>query len=728
MPEKKAAAKKKASAKKVSGKDALKAPKTKKVTKSQGKAHETKVAEVVAIKSSPAKKPQRKQVAKTPGAAGPAKKPVIVPVANMDASDHPKERIRQYFAENYPEVLTEGRVDLDVLKDVLGELVDEEEERYRFTWNGKSRARQMAQTPSTGTLRPCSEESLYWETTQNLFIEGDNLEVLKLLQKSLHKKVKVIYIDPPYNTGKDRIYVDDFRDNIQNYMEMTGQLDEKGRRLSVNIETSGRYHTNWLNMMYPRLKLARNLLRDDGVIFISVDDIELANLKKICDEVFGDEGFVGIFPWRSRTAKADVPFGISVDVEWVVAYAKPSFIAGRMGKRKYHKTDDYDDRWRTQDITTNKTREERPNSYFTMINPRNGDQYPASETRTWSVTIDTFPDYYAAGKIIFPGDYDFLDISIPAFRVFEEEDKKKASDKYGTEDVIMPVSTYLPEKDVKRTEHGTKEIRELFSQQVFSYPKPTALIKFFIEITRDPNAIVVDFFAGSSTTADAVFQLNMSDGGFRRYIMVQLPEPLDPSKNEEKAGADYCKAHKLPLRISELSKERIRLAVKGIEAAGKADGKNGSKRSGRKPKKEQGLDLGFKVFKLDSSNIKPWDADYDDLESTLSDAVENIKTDRSDTDVLYELLLKYGIDLAVQITKRDIANTTVYVVGLGELVVCLADSINLAVVEGIAELREELDSRTMRVVFKDNGFADDVVKTNAVQILNQGGIDDVKSL
>ena len=614
--------------------------------------------------------------------------------------------------ELFPEAFTEGKVDFEALKEVLGTFVDDRDERYSFTWNGKSKARMIAQTPSTGTLRPCKEESVDWDSTQNIFIEGDNLEVLKLLQKSYHKKVKMIYIDPPYNTGKDFVYKDNFKDNIKNYKEITGQVDGEGRNLSNNPETSGRYHTDWLNMMYPRLKLARNLLKDDGVIFISIDDNEVSNLRKMCDEIFGDENFIAVFPWRSRTAKADVPFGVSNDVEWLVCYGKPDFIAGRAGERKYYSSDDFSDRWRLQDLTKNTTKAERPNSFFTMVNPKNGDEYPASETRTWSVTEETFPEYYKNGKIVFPGDYEFLNIKRPAFRVFEIEDREKALKKYGTEEVRMAISSYLPEKDVGRTEHGSKEIRNLFGSQVFSYPKPTGLIKFFIENISDPDAIVMDFFAGSGTTADAMMQQNAIDKGNRKFLLVQLPEVIDPTKKEQQTAAQYCNQNKLPLRITELTKARISLsAVKTKEDNPLFSG-----------------DLGFKVFKLDSTNIKPWEVDFDMTERTLEDFISNIKTERREEDVLYEILLKYGLDLTLPITEHAIAGQKVFDIGMGALIICLSDAISLDVVEGIAMLKDDLNPEIMRVVFKDSGFKDDVVKTNAVQILKQAGIVDVRSL
>lgn len=389
-----------------------------------------------------------------------------------------------HIRELFPGCVTEARgedgklrlaVDFDQLKQELSDsIVEGPQERYRLDWPGKREALLAANAPIAKTLRPCRKESVDFDTTKNLFIEGDNLDALKLLQETYLGKVKMVYIDPPYNTGNDFIYKDDFSENTEEFLKRSNQKDAEGNRLVANTEANGRFHSDWLSMMYPRLKLARNLLRDDGVIFISIDDEEQANLKRMCDEIFGSDAFVGLFPWRSRTAKADVPYGVSNDVEWVLAYAKPSFMAGRFGERNYFKSDDFEDRWRLQDLTKNTTATERPNSFFTMVNPKNGDEYPASETRTWSVTVDTFQDYYDKGKIVFPGDYDFLNIKKPAFRVFEAEDKTKAMAKYGVDFVRMAISTYLPEDKIGRTEHGSKEVRNLFGRQVFPYPKPVS--------------------------------------------------------------------------------------------------------------------------------------------------------------------------------------------------------------------------------------------------------------
>lgn len=603
----------------------------------------------------------------------------------------------------FPEVFTDGKIDFDVLKALLGEYIEDRDERYGFNWNGKSKARMISQTPSIGTLRPCPAESIEWDTTQNLFIEGDNLEILKLLQKSYYKKVKMIFIDPPYNTGNEFIYPDKYQDNLSTYLHYTGQIDNEGFKFSTNSETSGRYHTNWLNMMYPRMKLAKNLLKDDGVIFISIDDNEVANLRNICDEIFGEENFVAKIPWRKRTAKSDVPFGVSQDYEWILCYAKTDqFKASKKGSpRKYYESPDFPNKpWRIHDMTKQTSASERPNSYFTMVNPKTGEEYPANPNNVWRITKDTFQKYYEESRIIFPGDYAFLKISNPVLRYFKEDDQKNAGDLFG----FVPLSTHLP-TTVGMTQDGTKEMNQLFQSKNFPFPKPVNLIKYFIECVSaiDKSAIIFDFFAGSCTTAHAVLDLNKEDGGNRKFIMVQLPEPCDKDSEASKAGYKT---------IAEIGKERIRRAIKKI----------------KEESPDYKGDLGFKVFKLDSTNIKPWDVDEDNLQTILEDYISNIKDGRSEHDVLYEILLKYGLDLTLPVEERKIAGKNVFVIGAGALIICLDDDITLDVVEGIVKLKEELQPEIVRVVFKDLGFKGDVVKTNTLQILKLAGIDDVKSI
>lgn len=608
----------------------------------------------------------------------------------------------QFIAERFPNCVTESadgiKIDFDLLKQELStDLVEGTKERYRLEWPGKKEAIVTANLPTTKTLRPIREDSVDFDNTENIYIEGDNLEVLKLLQESYLGKIKMIYIDPPYNTGKDFVYKDNFSKDAQDELLESGQKDEYNQRLVVNPETAGRYHSDWLTMMYPRLKLARNLLKDDGVIFISIDDNEVHNLRKVCDEVFGESQFVGTFPWRSRTAKADVPFGVSIDVEWIIAYAKINFVAGRSGERKYFKSIDIDDRWRLSDLTTNKSKEERPNSYFTMKNPKNGEEFEASEIRTWAVTIDTFKKYYDLKKIVFPGDYDFLNIKRPAYRVFEKEDMQKALAKYGTEDVRMSISTYLPEKEIGRTEHGSKEIRELFESQVFQYPKPTSLISFFINNISDNEAIILDFFSGSSTTADAVMQVNASDQGKRRYIMVQLPEILDSTKNEQKSAFEFCKKSKYPFYLTEVAKERIRRASKKIKEETNAN-----------------IDYGFRVYRLSDSNMQDiYYKPQDYKQASLDLFADNVKSDRTADDLLTQVMLDWGLPLSLKIEQVEISGKQVFKVAENSLYASFDKNID-------EEFAKELaTSKPLRVVFRDAGFKDDTAKTNVKQLLKQ---------
>ncbi|XUW99725.1 MAG: site-specific DNA-methyltransferase [Dehalogenimonas sp.] len=627
----------------------------------------------------------------------------------------PETKSADLLAENviglkalFPEAFVDGKVDFDVLKQLLGGAIDTGEEKYGLNWHGKRQARQIALTPSTGTLRPAPEDSVDWDTTQNLMIEGDNLEVLKLLQKSYAGKVKVIYIDPPYNTGSDFVYPDDFQDSIKNYLMRTGQIDSDGRQNVSNTESSGRLHTEWLNMMYPRLKLARNLLADDGVMFISIDDGEVDNLKKLCTEIFGGENFVAQFPWRKRTAKSDVPFGVSQDFEWLLCVAKSDLFVACIdgGERKYFESVDLPDRpWRIHDMTKQTSAKERPNSYFTMVNPKNGKKYPANPGSVWRITKDTFQQYYDQQRIVFPGDYDFLNISNPVFRYFKEDDEAKAGEMFG----FVTVSTLLP-KEVGMTQDGTKDIAKLFDQKAFAFPKPVGLIKYLIQITTsiDKKALILDFFSGSATTAQAALTLNVEDGGNRRFIMVQLPEICGEGSDAFEAGFK---------NIAEIGKERVRRAARQLQ----------------KDSPEYIGDLGFRVFKLDSSNIRAWEPNREELTLTLEQHAEHLKTDRTENDILFELLLKLGLDLTVPIEEKTIVGKAVYSIGAGTLIVCLSNQLATAEVEplalGIVKWYKQLaPAGETQLVFRDSAFADDVAKTNMAAILHQNGLENIKSL
>ena len=619
---------------------------------------------------------------------------------SMNLENANMEKLKSVF----PECFSEGKLDIDKLLSLCGEYIDNDFEKYKFEWKGKSECLRLAQKRSTGTLRPCKEKSVNFDDTQNVYIEGDNLEVLKLLQTAYFNKIKMIYIDPPYNTGNDFVYEDDFADPMARYKEVTQQTTKS------NPETMGRYHTNWLNMMYPRLRLAANLLTDDGVIFISIDDNEFTNLKKVCDEIFGEENFVAQIPWRKRTAKSDVPFGISQDYEWIVCYAKSDKFAACLegGTRKYYESDDLPGRpWRIHDLTTQRSALERPNSNFTMVNPKTGKEYPANPNRTWAVTKETFEQYYAENRIVFPDDYDFLNISKPAFRYFKEDDMAKAGDKFG----YIPVSTKLPD-DIGMTQDGTKEITTLFENKVFGYPKPIAIIKYLIKAstitTSTDNDIILDFFSGSATTAHAVMQLNAEDGGNRKFICVQLPELCDEKSEAYKAGYKT---------ICEIGEERIRRAGKKILE--EQDTQIAMDDEEKKP-----LDIGFKVFRLDTSNLKLWDStpitgdnQLEMFTERMNSMIDSIKDDRSDMDVIYEIMLKMGVPLDTAVQYIEIDGKIVYIVGDFLLIIALYNDITAEDIDAMAAYAPA------KIVCAEQGFKDDTALSNAHYILRDKQIE-----
>ncbi len=589
------------------------------------------------------------------------------------------------IAELFPGVVSEGVVNFDLLRTVLGDEVSGNEV-YEFTWVGKRAAIAEAGRPIRKTLRPCKEESRDWDTTENLYIEGDNLDVLKLLQESYLGEVKMIYIDPPYNTGGDFIYRDNFAQSREDYEEEAGVYNEDGDRLFKNTQTNGRFHSDWCSMMYPRLVLARNLLRDDGIIFISIDDNELDTLIKIGNEVFGEVNYVACFPWRKRTAKSDVPFGVSQDFEWLVVFAKSdSFIASiEGGTRRYYESDDLPGRpWRIHDLTKQTSASERPNSFFTMINPKTGDEYPCNPDRTWAITKETFKKYYSANRIVFPGDYDFLNITRPAFRYFKEADMKKAGDRFG----FIAVSTKLPD-DIGMTQDGTKDINSLFESKVFSFPKPVALLRYLIKISTSDDDIILDFFSGSATTAHAVMQLNSEDEGKRKFIMVQLPEITDEKTEAYKAGYE---------NICEIGKERIRRAGdKIMDDAGTIT---------------QDLDIGFRVLKLDDTNMKDvYYAADDTTQDVISKLEHNIKEDRSDMDLLFACLLDWGLSLTMPHTSEKIDGFVVHTYNDGDLIACFEENISEKAIREIA------DCKPLRAVFRDSSFTSSQEKINVFEI------------
>ncbi len=628
-------------------------------------------------------------------------------------------------------------IDKDVLmQEINTKVVDGKEERYQFTWPDKKKSVLLANAPINKTLRPCREESVDFDTTENLYIEGDNLEVLKLLQETYLGKIKMIYIDPPYNTGNDFVYEDDFAQSTDEYLANSGQFDEDGNRMVQNTESNGRFHTDWLNMIYPRLKLAKDLLTDDGVIFISIDDNEVENLLKCCGEVFGDCNFVAQIPWRKRTAKSDVPFGVSQDYEYIICFAKSSnFSASVEGKeRKYYETPDFAGRpWRVHDLTKQTTASERPNSYFTIVNPKTGEQYPANPNRTWAITEDTFRTYYAENRIVFPGDYDFLNIQKPVLRYWKEDDMKKAGDKFGK----VAVSTKLPD-NIGMSQDGTKEITSLLGTKVFSFPKPSALIKYLISTSTEKNDLVLDFFSGSATTAHAVMQMNAEDGGHRKFIMVQLPEATDEKSEAYKAGyKTICEIGKERIRRAgaKINKENERLKDvpllkddKDIQlfnsiAQNGHDAVERTKSAFERCDVSYSLDTGFRVLKCDTSNMKEVYYNPAEYEASLFSSLEdNIKEDRTPEDLLFQVMLDLGVLLSSKIEETTIAGKKVFNVEDNYLIACFDSDVTDETIKAIAT------QKPYYFVMRDSSMASDSVATNFDQIFATYSPDTVRKV
>lgn len=596
------------------------------------------------------------------------------------------ERLREIF----PEAWREGNIDFEILKQLLGGIVDETDERFGLNWHGKRRARQIALSPSNGTLRPNPEESVDWDKTKNLIIEGDNLEVLKLLQKSYAGKVKLIYIDPPYNTGKDFVYPDNFQDNIKNYLELTGQT-VGGRKTRSNTEASGRFHTDWLSMIYPRLKLASNLLRPDGHIFISIDDGEVSNLRLVCDEIFGEENFVACISWQKTYSPANDKKGIDAMHDYVVVYQRSDDALINLLPRTAKQDDAYtnpdaDHRgpWKAVDATR---AEHRDYAFYPIQTPSGREVWPA-KGRSWVFTKEEVPGLIAENRLWFGKDGS----SKPSKKLFLTEVKQG----------VVP-TTWWTHEDAGHNDEAKKELKGLFTEALpFDTPKPTRLIQRILQIgtTGAGGEVVLDFFAGSGTTAHAVMASNAADKGDRRFILVQLPEPTE--------NKQFC-------TIAKVTSERIRR----VGAELRTKGHNG--------------DIGFRAFKLDQSNIRIWNPDPLALEQSLLTQQDHLVENRTESDVLYELLIKLGLDFSAQITHRAILDKDVYSVGAGVLMACLANSIVTTEVDSLAQgivdwYKELAPAGDTTCVFRDSAFANDVAKTNMAAILEQNGIANVRSL
>lgn len=607
----------------------------------------------------------------------------------FETPDMTSENIEK-IAALFPNCVTEMRdengkpkcgINFQMLRQMLSFDVVDGDECYEFTWVGKKASIVEANKPIRKTLRPCPEESKNWDSTENLYIEGDNLDVLKLLQESYLGKVKLIYIDPPYNTGNDFIYADDFMRSQDEENKQMGMYDEDENRLFKNTDSNGKFHSDWCSMMYSRMLLARNLLADDGVIFISIDDNEQENLKKICDEVFGGINFVVQIPYVKRVSPANDSKWYSGDHEYILVYAAskelwhPQKTERTEEHNQYYKNPDNDPRgpWNSAAYTCNKSRSQRPNLYYAIVNPNTGEEIWPDENAVWAYSKETHEENVKENLLYWGADG-------------KSRSPRKKKFLYEAEKVVP--RSYWHYSEVGSTQTATTDLRELFDGASFSYPKPVKLLKKIIYQATKGNGIILDFFSGSATTAHAVMQLNAEDGGHRKFIMVQLPEPCDEKSEAYKAGYK---------NICEIGKERIRRAGEKIKA--------------ESPLTTQDLDIGFRVLKLDDSNMKDVYYAADDYEQgNLMDMISNIKEDRIDLDLLFGCLLDWGLPLSMPYKSEQIDGCTVHTYNDGDLIACFDANVSEDVVKEIAR------RKPLRAVFRDSSFADSPSKINVFEI------------
>lgn len=622
----------------------------------------------------------------------------------------------------FPHCVTEAKdaqgaiklaVDFDLLKQELsGQIVEGPQERYHLNWPGKREALLTANAPIAKTLRPARDESVNFDTTKNLFIEGDNLEALKLLQETYLGKIKMIYIDPPYNTGNDFIYEDDFAEDVEEFKLRTNQKDAQGNRLVANTESNGRFHSDWLSFIYPRLKLARNLLSDDGLIFASIDSGEVANLRKIMDEIFGEENFLSSIVWEKRFTRSNNAKTFATLTESILCYRK-STVLETVREPRNEKADstysnpDNDPRgvWTSVSYVNPATKEQRPNLVYTLTNPITGEKIE-HPTNAWKYQKAVYEQHVAENRLYWGSEGGN---KFPRLKRFLSE----------MEDGMVPVDLWDRES-VGTTDDASKKLQELFGVKVFDFPKPVGLIARALRLVGSKDFIALDFFSGSATTAHAVLAQNSEDGGNRKFIMVQLPEECDPKSEAFKAGYKT---------IAEISKERIRRAGKKIlqsmaSGEGRGDGSGlgmgngsgagaGDGTGGDDEKKV--LDIGFRVLKIDTSNMADIYYVPDAVkQSDLLKSVDNIKPDRNNPeDLLFQVLLDWGVDLTLPIAREKLAGKQVYFVDGNALAACFDSGISEDFVKELAA------RKPLRVVFRDNGFASDAVKINVDQIFKQ---------
>jgi adenine-specific DNA-methyltransferase len=636
----------------------------------------------------------------------------------------------------FPEIMTDGKVDFDVLRELLGDAVETAEERYGLNWKGKRRARAFALTPSLGTLRPAPEDSVDWETTKNLFIEADNLEALKLLRRSYANKINLIYIDPPYNTGNDLVYKDDYRNSIAGYHRETGQIGEDEETLVSDLESGGRFHSDWLTMMYPRILLAKEFLRDDGFIFVSADQNEVAHLRYILDETFGFENRAAEITIINNLKGRNDRANIAITHEFLIAYSKSS--DNRMNglplteeqKAEFKYVDGRGEKYALRDLRKRggpDRREDRPNMWFPIYwNPAERratlERVSDNDVKITPLLSDGSDGYWRWGKERVQSYLQYLEAKqTPGgkwnvnYRIYlnpsaGEMDDGDPSDPEDDdiERTSKPKSSWSgPELS---TDVARRSLKELMPDGGFSFPKSVELMKRIIQLGSSDGQTVMDFFAGSGTLGQAIMELSALQDGTRNYILVQLPEMLKAENKDEKAAIKFLDKAKRPRNIAELTKERLRRAGNKV----------------RKEYPEADVDTGFRVYKLATSNLKPWQPDAEDLEASILDAVDNVMPGRTADDLLVELLLKTGIDLTLSEEKRGIAGQTVHALGGGTLMVCLGNvgaEDAEALGQGIADWVSELDPVQTTVYFKDTGLGTNgnraATKANLAAILRQ---------
>ena len=606
-----------------------------------------------------------------------------------DVVSQQRDTLKNFLAHSYPECLSEGRIDFETLRSTLGHWVEAGIERFGLVWPGKAQCMRIIQQPSVATLKPDRSKSVDFESTNNVFIEGDNLEVLKLLQKPYFGKIKMIYIDPPYNTGQEFIYPDRYTESLETYLAYTGQLDSGGRKFSTNTDTVGRYHSNWLNMMYPRVYLARNLLRDDGAIFISIDDHELSRLRELCDQIFGEENFKADIAWQKRYTRSNNTVNFTTVVERILVYAKSEAFEVNLLPRTEeadarYSNPDNDPRgdWKGASFLNPASPLDRPNLCYPLTNPSTREVVHPT-TNAWRRSRDAFEELRADDRLYWGPDGT---APIPTIKMFLSEARG-----------LTPTNFWAHEY-AGHTDEGTRDLEALIPGKVFNNPKPAQLVRRMLEhACNGPDDIVMDFFAGSCVTAQATIELNIHDGGSRKFILVQLPEHVDADANAAQAGFST---------IAEIGRERIRRVI--TKARRSCEGQLDLH-------ERDAVDLGFRSFRLDRSNFRIWDglanlADTEELARQLELHVDHRRSESTPDDIVHEILLKAGFPLSTKVETIRLAGSDVFSIQDGALLICLEKNITSELTEALA------DANPLQVVCLDEGFnGNDQLKANAVQ-------------